>query len=241
MNNANFSRAQYRQLRTQAEQMRTQGMSYKDILKYINVSKSTISIWCRNIKLTSEQIRTLGARYDSSLKGAKANQLKAQQTKEAVRKQGISEISSIDINAFKIAGAMLYWAEGDKSKGACITNSDPVLIALMIKWFKIILNLNPKQLSASLHLHQGQEEEMEIRFWSRLTKIPIKNFRKTFIKPIGTGHRKNILYHGTIKIRVMGRGGVLLRHRIMAWAEAVARYYVQPNIFNITYRNRVGR
>ena len=38
-----------------AQELRKKGYSYKEILTQISVSKDTISRWCKNIELTSEQ------------------------------------------------------------------------------------------------------------------------------------------------------------------------------------------
>lgn len=37
--------------------LRQNGESIKDIAKRLKISKSTVSLWCRDIKLTSEQIK----------------------------------------------------------------------------------------------------------------------------------------------------------------------------------------
>lgn len=136
---------------------------------------------------------------------------------------------------------MLYWAEGDKQSGVSITNSDPTFVLFYVKWLKKVFKIPPNNLSAFLHLHQGQNNDKEKLFWSKLSGIPVENFNKTFYKPVGTGHRKNILYHGTIRVRVKGKGIELLRHRILGWAEAMAKYLVPQNVIKIHYRGRTGR
>ena len=42
-------------LKAKAIELRRQGQSYSDILKVVNVSKGTISLWLRNVELTQEQ------------------------------------------------------------------------------------------------------------------------------------------------------------------------------------------
>lgn len=235
------NRAGYRQLRTSAEKLRSQGLSYKEIRQKVAVSKSTLSLWCKDIKLTKKQLAVLGARYDSQLRGAKANQKKGDERKQKARQQALGEFANISQDMVKVAGAMLYWAEGSKTSGTSITNSDPVLVVFFVKWLNVVLGIGPTQLTAHLHLHAGQKEKVEKLFWSKLSGIPLKSFYKTFYKPVGTGHRKNILYHGTIRIRVNGIGSELLRHRILGLAEAVARKLVPQVIFDIKYHSYMGR
>lgn len=38
-----------------AQELRVKGFSYKEILQTINVSKGTLSVWCKDIELTDEQ------------------------------------------------------------------------------------------------------------------------------------------------------------------------------------------
>lgn len=238
---SSFSRWQYRHLRTQAEKLRKRGLSYKEIRKETSVSKSTISKWCRDIILTKIQIERLGSLYDTQLRGAKANQRKSEQRRQETRKQALAEISTPTPESLKIAGAMLYWAEGNKQHGTAVTNSDPAFIVFYVRWLQKILDIQPNCLKAHIHLHQGQLERKEKLFWSNLTGIPMNNFGKSFYKPVGTGHRKNILYHGTIRISVRGAGVELLRHRILGWAEAIARHLVPEDVITIHYRGRTGR
>ena len=47
-----------------------------------------------------------------------------------------------------------------------------------------------------------------------MISIPIPQFGKSYIKREGTGHRKNILYNGTIKIEVCDKN---LLHKILGW------------------------
>jgi orotate phosphoribosyltransferase-like protein len=42
-------------LKFKAQELRRKGNSYKEIIEEINVSKDTISRWCKDIKLTSSQ------------------------------------------------------------------------------------------------------------------------------------------------------------------------------------------
>ncbi len=86
----------YRLLRSKAESLRREGLSYSEIQEKVLVSKSTLSGWCRNIPLTKEQIKRLGAKYDTQLRGAKANQTKAKETRERIRETAKSEIKTVN-------------------------------------------------------------------------------------------------------------------------------------------------
>ena len=71
-----------------------------------------------------------------------------------------------------------------------------------------------------LHLHEGNDEEAAKRYWRSETGLDQANFIKTFIKPKGTGHRKNHLPHGICTVRM--RKASDSWNIIMEWIDATA-------------------
>lgn len=203
--------------------LRKQGMSYNKILEKIPVAKSSVSVWCNEIKLTRKQNQKI---ENMRRKGRKIAAKKAGETLSKRRKKEIKEIKflvkkeirKLTRYQIKIIGAMIYWAEGDKTNGVGITNSDPQLIKFMIYWLETIFKIPRHKLKAYLNIHANQDEKRARKYWSRITKIPLNRFGKTYIKPQGTGHRKNILYNGIIKVKYSNED---LRHRIMTWIEEI--------------------
>ncbi len=202
-------------LKKKAIQLRHAGLSYTEILRKIPVSKSTISLWVRDTALTKEQQKRLSLKRDSQQRGLRSIHKNFWSKRCAAFNAGLAIFKKLDNNPDFIAGLMLYWAEGTKKKHAIITNSDKNMIKFMVVWFKKFFDIEPKELTASLNLHSGQNEKNMIDFWRKITGIPYSNFQKSFIKPEGTGHRKNILYNGTIKIRVRGGGSTYLLFKIL--------------------------
>ena len=47
--------AKYKE-KIKAQELRERGRSIKEITKTLNVSKGSVSVWCRDIKLTKKQI-----------------------------------------------------------------------------------------------------------------------------------------------------------------------------------------
>lgn len=211
------SKQDYTLLKQKARELRKKGKSYSEIIQKLTLSKSTVSGWCKDIKLSKLQIEALGNRYDVRLRGAKANQLKRKREVEKIRKAAQKEIKKPSMEAFRMAGTMLYWAEGNKSNHLGITNSNPKMIVFMVRWFEKFFNIKPEQLKAHLHLHAGQDEQKVKIFWVQLTNVPENRFGKTYIKPEGTGHRKNILYNGTIRLSFYNKD---LLHKMLTWIDS---------------------
>ncbi len=215
------SKEDYFILRQKARRLRRTGNSYQEIIHKLKLSKSTVSRWCRDIKLSPTQIEVLGKRYDTQLRGARANRVKRQKEIEIIQKTARKEIRRPNREMLKMAGAMLYWAEGNKTNHLGLTNSNPAMIIFMVNWFEKFLNIKPNQLKAHLHLHDGQNEKKIKRYWSKLTQVPENRFGKTYIKPEGTGHRKNKLYNGTIRISMYNKN---LLYKVLAWIDQYQKY-----------------
>ena len=216
--------------------LRGQGLSYKEIRQKTSftISKSTVSDWCKDIELTEKQKERLDkllkdGSYKGRLLGSKTTQERRAKEIQAIRENARREICSLSENEFKLTGLMLYWAEGAKSRCVDITNSDPLLIKFMIDWLRVVCKVPEEKFRACLHLHSGQNEKEIKKYWSKITNIPVSQFGKSYIKKEGSGYRKNILYNGTIKVRVCD--GNLL-HRILGLIEGVTENYRAINSYS---------
>ena len=206
------------QLKRDARNLRQQGLLYREIANKLGVNRTTLGKWCEDIKLTSKQIKSRGGRYANVIKAAKVNHLKRQKQIQEIRKMAKKEIYPLTNYEFKLAGIALYWAEGDKTQGLGFRNSNPELIQFMMKWFREICKISEKKMNAFLYLHTGLDEKKMKKYWSKITNIPLNQFRKTIFKQEGSASRKynQDQYKGTIKVRINDEN---LRHIILSWIE----------------------
>lgn len=196
-------------VKEKARNFRAQGFSYNEILKEVKASKSSISLWCRDVPLTKAQRKRLGEKRDLSLKGVHAIQNMFWTRRCNAFEEGVRMAQSISDHRF-FSGLMLYWAEGNKQAQCGIANSDERVIRFMVKWFYDFFGIVPQSIGIHLHLHSGQSEKNMKEYWSSITGIPLGNFIKSFVKPEGSGYRKNILYNGTVKLSPRGSSTYLL-------------------------------
>lgn len=204
--------------------LRKGGISYRTISQECNTSKSNVSLWCKDIKLSDKQYKKLaGNRSWVMTLGPKYNHERREREINEIIESAKNEVQDVSNQSFWIAGAVLYWAEGAKTSGLSITNSDPRVILFMIRWFENIFGINIKERARlHLHIHQGNDEEKIKKYWSQLTGIPLTSFCKSFIKPKGTGHRTKVLPNGIIRLTIAGSGAENNRHKIMAWIEKIS-------------------
>lgn len=212
------------------QDLRRQGLSYKEIRAVIPVSKGTLSGWCFDIWLSEDQLRRIQAsRGNNAAAREKVGAILRQRNQErvqAVREAGRQEAQQLSRDPFWAAGVSAYWSEGHKRDNSLgFTNSDPGLIRLFLEWAKRFLRLTADRFTIRLHLHAGQDELECKKHWSDITGIPLNRFGKTFVKREGTGHRKNILYNGTATIEVTRSTDLF--HRVMGWIDFVKERWCQ--------------
>jgi transcriptional regulator with XRE-family HTH domain len=197
------------------------GLSYKEISDKLGIAKSTAKEWCAGIQLNSRQRKRLYTKQIKILiQGPNSSHERRKKEIDKIIRSARKEILfPLSANSYKLLGAMLYWAEGDKTNQFAISNSDPVMIKFFIQWLQKVLKISPERIKAHLNIYPQQNEGKIKKFWSEITRIPLTNFGKSFVKPKNKNYKKNILYYGTIKIRV--KRGTDLRHRVFGWTKAV--------------------
>lgn len=199
-------------LRLEARKLRKKGVSVKKIAQILKVSKSTASIWTRDIILTVEQLENL---KKSSLQGAERGRLKnallqkERWTKnmEEFKKLGVANIGKLTDREFLIAGLALYWGEGyKKGRRLQFCNSDPKMIQFLILWLQrcfAISNFDIRCRVGINHIHSKRENIVK-DYWSGITGIPLSQFTKTSFKKV---ENKKIYpnfndHYGTLSVEI---------------------------------------
>jgi transposase-like protein len=194
-----------KELRNQARQMRQEGESVRQIALKLNVSKSTISNWVRDIQLTAAQVETLRANqrsYAAQNSGSQANRTKFRQLREQYQEAGKQKAS--EMRPLHLAGCMLYWAEGAKHRNRLyFANSDPNMHRLFIRFLREELQVRDADIAIYLHCHTSDPDEITGHedFWLELLGLSLSNMRKTYIKK-GSTIQHSILQHGVCGVNI---------------------------------------
>ena len=105
-----------RELKEKALKMRKQGMSYSQIRAEVKVSKSTLSLWLRDLPLSNARIREL--RDFSAVRIEKCRNTKAEKKQSrlnTVYKKVSGDIGKLSNREIFLCGLFLYWGEGSKT------------------------------------------------------------------------------------------------------------------------------
>lgn len=212
-----------------AKELREKGHSYNYISKITGVSKSTLSLWLTDIPYipNKETIDRIGRARAAS--GAAKNKIKRESITLA-KAEAEKELGKISDRDFFMIGLGLYIGEGAKSTQAVyFANSNPAVILLMIKWLTKNLGLNQKNIRLCIHIYPDCDEKECLLFWSKLTNIPINQFRKTSIdrRTDKKVFKAGKLPYGTAHLIVNSLGdkrfGVFLSRKIGALCDKVLK------------------
>lgn len=215
-------------LRAQARELRTQGLAYNQIAARLGVSKSSISLWVRDLprpaRLSYEENRRRSA------EGVRRYWANEREARGALRADEIAaaaaEIGDLTDREVLVAGAIAYWCEGSKRKlphnfeRVVFVNSDPRLILFFLR-FLAIAGVQRSDLSFCVHIHETADLAAAQRFWRELVGAPPGQFTKPTLKRHNPKtNRKNVGdgYHGCLRVSVH-RSSALYR-KIEGWASA---------------------
>ncbi|MFE1901792.1 hypothetical protein [Streptomyces yangpuensis] len=209
-------------LRDRARELRLQGLTYDRIQLELGCSKSSISLWVRDLpkpdrRTPSDQAKIAGrARWEHELTVRDAAR---RETKQAAR-AAIGEMTERELF---LVGVGLYWAEGGKDKPYArrekvqFTNSDPGMITTFLAWLKL-LGTEPERIRYSVTIHENADVPAAERFWADLVGVDRSRFQKTTLKthnPTTTRKNTGEAYHGCLVVRVLQ--GADLYRRIEGW------------------------
>lgn len=200
-------------------EMRREGLSYGEIMDLIPVKKSTLATWCREVTLTDDQIASIKQRQAQIPGISRDTNRKRRLEIDRIRRRAASDVAWLVRDPKWVAGTVLYWAEGTKTRNKLsVANTDPQALRLFIAWVRDYL-MPDAEFRLALHLHEGNDERAAQDWWRGALSLPDSNFHKTFIKPKGTGHRKNVHKHGVCTVRTMRPADAW--QTAMSWIEAL--------------------
>jgi hypothetical protein len=224
-------------LRAKARELRLRGLDYDDIVAQLGVSKSSVSLWVRDLprpprvtpdecaRRASERMR----RYWTTERPARAAR------RAAASATAAASIGDLTDREILIAGALAYWCEGTKNKPyrradrVTFANSDPELISFFLL-FLDTAGISRSDLAFRLQIHETADVESAQRFWLILTGARPEQFGKVFLKHhnrLTTRKNTGDGYYGCLQVDV--KRSCELYRRIEGWAHAATRAAEAPD------------
>ena len=196
------------QMKGRAIELRKKGLSYKDILTEIKASKSSLSLWLRDLPLTPLEKKYLKERQDSNISRGRIKVASVLHENRLQRDRGLFAVTKQEFDAHKddslyVIGIALYWAEGSRrSSTFSFTNSDPDMINVMLLWIERFWFTSRKNIKVRLYIHKPYAHENCEQKWSEKISVPLANFQKTIYKPTSRLVKKRPDYVGCLRIEL---------------------------------------
>ncbi|WTY56969.1 hypothetical protein OG232_14710 [Streptomyces sp. NBC_01411] len=207
-------------LRAEARELRRQGMTYDQIQVELGCSKSSISLWVRDLPKPPRRTREDASAI--AKRGWEVTLQRREVERRRTKRAATEEIGTLSERELMIVGTALYWAEGTKSKPhrpqerVVFINSDPHMIKVFLAWLRL-LKVDPDNLKFHVHIHETADTSAAERYWADVVG-GIGSFGKTSIKKHNPlTNRKNIgeHYQGCLMVRVNQSAD--LYRRIEGW------------------------
>ena len=216
-------------LRARARELREQGLDYNKIAAELHVSKSSVSLWVRDLprpayaapKAARERHAAAMARY------WKVERERRESARAAVSTAAAGELSRLTDREILIAGAIAYWCEGAKNKPYRRTdrvdfiNSGPKMIKFFLR-FLDAAGASRESLILRVCIHESADVHRAQEFWLEVTGCGEAQFRKPQLKrhnPRTVRKNTGEEYYGCLRIQV--RRSITLYRKIEGWAGAV--------------------
>jgi transposase len=198
-------------LRAQARALRKAGRTYPQIARELGVSKSSCSLWLRDMdhpepSAEGQARRTAAIRASS----ARTQELR-ERGREAMKQAVATSLGPITSRDLVLALAVSYWCEGTKDKPWARRervgwmNSDPVLARLFLEGLRL-LDVTDDRLRFRLNIHESADSQAALLWWSEQLSWPVDRFARTTIKrhnPKTIRKNTGTSYHGCIVITVL--------------------------------------
>ena len=149
--------------------MRKQGLSIPELMKKFDMPKTTIWHHVHNIKLDSNLLKRIRSRQG----GSKERSRNAWETAKVDAKAILENKSHRDL---AVAGAMLYWAEGNK-KAFVFTNTDPDMLKLFIDFTQICLSIPKSEHRLLIRIATPIVPAVALNYWSSQLGVSEENIK----------------------------------------------------------------
>ncbi|MER7955571.1 hypothetical protein [Streptomyces sp. NPDC096030] len=214
-------------LRDRARELRAQGMTYDQIQLELGCSKSSISLWVRDLP-KPERKRTPEEASEIARRGWEVTLRRREEERQRTKQAAASEIGTMTARELFLVGVGLYWAEGTKDKPyarrerVAFVNSDSGLVKVFVAWLDL-LGVERDRRTYHVMIHESADVPAAEQYWADLVGAELASFGKTTLKRHNPRTaRRNVggEYRGCLVIHIR-RSADLYRRIEGAWCGIV--------------------
>jgi hypothetical protein len=117
----------------------------------------------------------------------------------------------------KIAGIMLYWAEGTlRGNSVYFANSNSEMVKVFLRFLREVCGVKENRLRVYLYAYDCQNIKALKLYWHKITKIPLGQFIKPYIRKSSISLSQRKLPYGLIHVRYNDKR---LQEQIKNWID----------------------
>lgn len=199
--------------------LRKQGASYQEITKLLNIPKSTLSDWLREVDWSQEIKKSLQerSRLTSSIRIIELTKAKKKELAgiyEIAQEEARQEFEDFKFYPLFITGIALYWGEGDRQSRYQVRlgNTDPAMIRIFVSFLKDVCGVPTNKIYASILIYPDIDGEVCREFWIQHSELSEGNFQKSIT--IQGRHKTRRLQNGVCTVGVSSR---YLKEKFKVW------------------------
>ena len=214
-------------LRAKARELRAEGKTYDEIEEALGVSRSSVSLWVRDLPRPPRRKPPEDRREYMEREHWAPRRERRELERQAVKDGAAAEVGRMSERELFLVGVALYWSEGAKdkpySRRECVTliNSDPGLIRVYLAWLDL-LGVDRSALRFRLSIHESADVAKAQEYWAALTGVPVGEQQSPSLKkhnPQTARYNTGDDYRGCLVVKVLG--GADLYRRIEGWWSAL--------------------
>lgn len=218
--------------KVRAIELRKAGLSYREIRERVPVAKATLSLWLREVGLSTPQKQRLTAKKLAAGRRG-AEKIHRERLERVARTVAETEAEAreriLSGDMLWLIGTVLNWGEGAKpkpwraSEKVSLTNMDPQVILVAREWLRSYCAISGLDLWYEIFIHESADIGQAVAFWSGRLGISQEEIRIRLKRHKPT-KRKNVAAHYYGTMRVTARQSTLLNHRIVGWIRGVVKH-----------------
>jgi transcriptional regulator with XRE-family HTH domain len=206
------------ELRERARELRQQGWTYKQIQAELGCSKSSVSLWVRDLPAPGRPRPDTGTARRDAQRAVESRDA----TRATMQTTACIEVGPVSPRELFLIGVGLYWSEGAKAKPSShrrviFVNSDPNMIKVFLAWLDL-LGVAPEHRRFSVNIHESADVPAAEAYWADQVGIKTDALLKTSLKRHNPKtNRTNVGegYYGCLRVAILRSAD--LHRRIEGW------------------------
>lgn len=180
----------YPSLKTRAQRLRSKGKTYSEIQGVLKtkIPKSTLSYWCKSVKLPKFYRAKIEKLDKTNLGKARAMALVANKIKrwkylESLLERNLDLLKGLDTRTQKIILSVLYLAEGAKHKSTRVLllgSSNPKIIKFYLSLLHNCFNIDKQKFRTRVQCRFDQDVKKLEKYWQKATGLNASQFYPTY-------------------------------------------------------------